>query len=167
MKFLVSKSSDVHLCNLVSLKKFTPSVEIEMPRSRRIGGSQGKKAHTLHGKTWDNVSQHLNHVSFLCLSLSAFLCPVFQREHQSASVPIECLTSSPATQSLMGQASTAKTDRTRDSDASEGCDTDIAQLFPDEDPVDVVMKVKIDDNDSMEGRTLLSAVLQLEINLGL
>jgi len=100
-----------------------------------------------------------DYVSILCLSLSAFLCPVFQTDHKSGSAPTQYLTSSPEIQPLAGQAS-HNADRASDSnDIYDGWD--IAQLCPDEDPVDIIMKVKIEDDDSMEGREHPFAVLQL------
>jgi len=100
-----------------------------------------------------------NYVSILCLSLSAFLCPVFQTDHKPGSAPTQCLTSNPEIQSLAGQASN-NTDRASDSDdIYDGWD--IVQLCPDEDPVDIIMKVKIENNDSMEGREHPFTVLQL------
>lgn len=100
-----------------------------------------------------------DYVSILCLRLSAFLCPVFQTDYKSGPAPTQCLTSSPEIQSLAGQASN-NTDRARDSDdIYDGWN--IAQLCPDEDPVDIIMKVKIENHDSMECGELSLTVLQL------
>lgn len=90
-----------------------------------------------------------DYASILCLSLSVFLCPVFQADHKLESAPTQCLTSSSEIQSLAGQASN-NTDQASDSDdIYDGWD--VAQLCPDEDPVDIIMKVKIENNDSIEG----------------
>ncbi|KAJ3562385.1 hypothetical protein NP233_g9608 [Leucocoprinus birnbaumii] len=109
--------------------------EYHMPRSRCIGGSYYKRPHELHGK-----------------SIGTFLPSIIRREKMNEMEPMEDLRSSPTLDSLGGQASITAPGQIGLIDDDEELNKDIARLCPDENMTDVIMKVKIENDDFMEGQ---------------
>ncbi|KXN87799.1 hypothetical protein AN958_08115 [Leucoagaricus sp. SymC.cos] len=108
--------------------------EIELPRSRRIGGSHGRKEHILHGQT-----------------LATFLPSLVQKGMEKSLIHVESKDSSPEPESLLGQPSVDTNTATENDGVSTDDDwkdlnVDIARLCPNEDPVDVIMKTKLEND---------------------